>query len=133
MRESIAKDLMNISEVNSTWSAPIMPPSIVWYNDSLTSNTTTTNTTHSQDTSSSLSLTRRPTPTLVDIVQLLKAPSITNQCFLQQHLGYPKFYSCVFEGYTNSAQSIALLKNDILFAARKSGQHLVVRSSSNKK
>ena len=73
---------MNVSDVNSTWSAPIMLPSFVWYNDPLSSNTTITNATHSQDTSLSLSLTQKPTPTLVDIVQLLKAASVTNLCFL---------------------------------------------------
>ena len=76
MRESIAKDLMNVSEVNSTWSAPIMLPSVVWYNDPHSSNTTTIDTNYSQYTSLSISLTRRPTPTLVDTVQLLKASQI---------------------------------------------------------
>ena len=122
MRFSIAQSVLESSVTDSTWTSPIFFPSTVWYN-------TVSNGQSSLQINQSSSPSM-PTSSYVDIVQLMKPPSVLNKSILEQFLKYPKHCSFMFEGYSDSKESITSLKNNILSAARSNGQQLSVRHST---
>ena len=123
MHDTVASQLIDSTVLDSSWDAPIMFRSTVWYpvdpkqTDSLCINQSDT----------------PIAPVFVNIVHLLKTPSQLNIALLEHHLKYPKFCSFKFEGYSDARESVLLLKNDVIAAARKGGQQLAIRHSTSTK